>query len=57
MLSNGFNLLSLENLISFTENVNNFSLEIKALQRTIAIMKQDLPKILRDELIRVKGNI
>ena len=50
-----FNLLSLDKLLSFT-NVNNFSSEIKALQRSIAIMKQVLPKILRDELTRLKGN-
>jgi hypothetical protein len=45
-----------ENLLSFTSNsnINNISSEIKALQRSIAIMKQDFPKILRDELIRLK---
>jgi hypothetical protein len=45
-----------ENLLSFTSNsnINTISSEIKALQRSIAIMKQDFPKILRDELIRLK---
>ena len=52
------NLLSLDKLLTFTENVNNTSSEIKALQRSIAIMmKQDLPKILRDELIRLNGGL
>ena len=51
------NIYSLENLISFTFHVNNISSEIKALQRSIAIMKQDLHKILHDELIRLKGDI
>jgi hypothetical protein len=47
-----------DKLLSFTSNsnINNISSEIKALQRSIAIMKQDLPKILRDELTRLKGN-
>ena len=49
------NLHSLDNLLTFTENVNNIYSEIQALQRSIAIMKHDLPKILRDELIRLKG--
>ena len=48
------NFYTIENLLSFTSNINNISLEIKALQRSIAIMKQDFPKILRDELIRLK---
>lgn len=52
-----FNLLSLDKFLTFTENVNNISLEIKALQKAITIMKQDLPKILRDGLIFLKGNI
>lgn len=42
---------------TFTEFVNNISSEIKALQQSIAIMKQDLPKILRDELITIKGGL
>ena len=50
-----FNLLSLHKLLTFTENVNNFSSEIKSLQRSIEILKQDLPKIVRDELIRLNG--
>ena len=45
------------NLLNFPVKVNNISSEIKALQRSIAIMKQDLPKILHDELIRLKGDI
>jgi len=52
-----FNLLSLDKFLTFTKNVNNISLEIKALQKSITIMKQDLPKILRDGLIFLKGNI
>ena len=51
-----FNLTSLDKLLTFTKNVNNFSSETNALQRSIAIMKQDLPKILRDELSLLKGN-
>jgi hypothetical protein len=38
------NIYTKEKLLSFTPNVNNISLEIKALQRSIAILKQDLPK-------------
>ena len=38
------------------ENLLSISSEIKSLQRLIAILKQDLPKILRDELTRLKGN-
>jgi hypothetical protein len=49
-----FNLHSLNKLLTFTENVNIVSLKGKALQRSIAIMKQDLPKIIRDELSRLK---
>ena len=50
-----FNFPSLDKLLTFTENVNNVSSEIKALQRFISLLKQDLPKILRDELIRLNG--
>ena len=45
---------TIEKLLSYTSNVNNISLEIKALQRSIAILKQGLPKIIRDELSRLK---
>ena len=51
------NIYTIDKLLSFTSNGNNLSSEIKALQRSIAIMKQDLPKILRDELTRLKGGI
>lgn len=51
------NIYTIENLLSFTSHINNISLEIKALQRSIAILKQDLPKILRDELITIKGGL
>ena len=44
------NIYTIENLLSFTSHINDISSEIKALQRSIAIMKQDFPKILRDEL-------
>ena len=44
------NIYTIENLLSFTSHINNISSEIKALRRSIAIMKQDFPKILRDEL-------
>jgi hypothetical protein len=30
--------------------------ELKAIQRSIALLKQEFPKILRDELTRLKGN-
>ena len=46
----------IENLLSFTAHINDISSEIKSLQRSIAIMKQDLFKILRAELVRLKGN-
>ena len=46
---------TIEKLLSFTSDVNNISLEIKALQRSIAILKLDLPKIIRDQLIWLKG--
>ena len=47
-----FNFYSSDELLTFTftEFVNNISSEIKTLQRSIAIMKQDLPKILRADL-------
>ena len=48
------NIYTIENLLSFTSHSNDISSEIKALQRSIAIMKQDLPKIIRDELSRLK---
>ena len=44
------NIYTIENLLSFTSHINDISSEIKALQRSIAILKQDFPKILRDEL-------
>ena len=50
------NIYSIENLLSFTSNIDNISSEIRSLQRSLALMKQDLPKILRDELTRLKGN-
>jgi|GEM_PF-3263697 len=46
-----------DKLLSFTSNVNNISSEIKALQRSIAILKQEFPKILRDELSRLNGGL
>ena len=49
------NNYTIEKLLSFTSNVNNISLEIKALQRSISLLKQDLPKTVRDELIRLNG--
>jgi hypothetical protein len=48
------NIYTIEKLLSFTSTVNNLSTEIKAVQRSIALMKQDLPKIIRDELSRLK---
>jgi hypothetical protein len=48
------NIYNIENLLSFTSNVNNISLENKPLQRTITILEQDLPKIIRDQHIRLK---
>ena len=48
------NIYSLENLISFTSHINNISSGINALLRSIPFMKQDLPKIIRYELIRFK---
>jgi hypothetical protein len=53
-----FNFYSSDELLTFTftEFVNNISSEIKPLQQSIAIMKQDLSKILRDELYLLKGN-
>ena len=49
------NIYTIKNLLSFPTKVNNLSSEIKSLQRSLALMKQDLPKILRDELIRLNG--
>jgi hypothetical protein len=62
---NDFNLFSVNKLlkipseiIDIREEIANISSEIKALQRSIAIMmKQDLPKILCDELIRLNGGL
>jgi hypothetical protein len=48
------NIYTIEKLLSFTSTVNNLSTEIKAVQRSIALMKQDLPKFIRDELSRLK---
>jgi hypothetical protein len=48
------NIYTKEKLLSFTSNVNNISLEIKPLQRTTAILAQDLPKIIRDQHILLK---
>ena len=42
---------------NFFQNVNNISSEIRSLQRSLALMKQDLPKILHDELIRLKEGL
>ena len=49
------NIYTIENLLSFTSHINDISSEIKALQRSIALIKQDLPKIIRDELSRLNG--
>ena len=46
----------IENLLSFTAHINDISSEIKALKRSIAILKQDFPKILRDDL-KIKGGL
>ena len=51
------NIYTMENLLSFTSHINGISSEIKALQRSIAILKQDFPKILRDELSRLNGGL
>ena len=55
--SEGDNLFSINKLLTFTENVNNIISEIKSLQQSIAILKQDLPKIVRDELTRLNGGL
>ena len=35
----------------------NYEEELKAIQRSIALLRQDLPKIVRDELIKIKGGL
>jgi hypothetical protein len=47
-----FNLLSLDKLLTFTENVNNISSEIKALQRAVAMIKPEIRVMIREELAR-----
>jgi hypothetical protein len=54
---NELNIYTTENLLRFTSHINVISSEIKALQQSIAIMKQNLPKIIHDELIPLKGGI
>jgi hypothetical protein len=49
-----FNLHSSNKLLTFTESVNNICLEIRSLQGSIALMKQEFPKIILDELFRLK---
>ena len=51
------NIYTIENLLSFTSHINNISSEIKALQRSLALIKQDLPKIIRDEFSRLNGGL
>ena len=58
---NDFNLFSVNKLlkipseiIDIREEIANISSEIKSLQRSIAIMKQNLLQIIRDELSRLK---
>jgi len=35
----------------------NYEEELKAIQRSIALLRQDLPKIVRDELIKINGGL
>jgi hypothetical protein len=35
----------------------NYEEELKAIQRSIALLRQDLPKIVHDELIIMKGGL
>ena len=51
------NIYTIENLLSFTSHINDISSEIKSLQRSLALIKQDLPKIIRDELSRLNGGL
>ena len=51
------NIYTIENLLSFTSHINDISSEIKALQQSLALIKQDLPKIIRDEFSRLNGGL
>jgi hypothetical protein len=35
----------------------NYEEELKAVQRSIVLLRQDLPKIVGDELIKIKGGL
>ena len=50
------NIYTSENLLSFTSHINDISLEIKALQRSIAKFKEEMPQFISSELIRLKGD-
>jgi hypothetical protein len=47
---------TIENLLSFTSHINDISSEIKALQRSIAKFREEMPQFIRSEVIRLKGD-
>ena len=50
------NIYSLENLISFTSHINNISSGIKALQRSISILKSELKIVIKLAYEEQKAN-
>jgi len=51
------NLLSLYKLLSISLECSDISEEIKSLQRSIALIRQDITQIIRSELIRLNGEL
>ena len=50
------NFLSLYKLISISSECSDIREEIKSLQRSNALLRQDITYIIRSELLRLKGN-
>ena len=44
------NIYTIENLLSFTSHINDISSENKSIQRSIALLRQDIKKIVREEV-------
>jgi hypothetical protein len=43
-------------LLNILSELSDIREEFKALQRSFALLRQDIPKILRNELVRLKGD-
>lgn len=55
--SKGDNLLSLYKLLSIPSECSDIREEIKSLQRSVALIRQDITQIIRSELIRLKEEL